>query len=45
MILAASAPSITANFALLGSIAACDTETAMAPLAFKGRRQVRLIQF
>ena len=37
--------SITSNFARLGTLAACDTETAMAPLAFKGRTQVRLIQF
>ena len=37
--------SITQNFDLLGSLAACDTETAMVPLAFKGRKYVRLIQF
>ena len=34
---------LTQNFDLLGS--AADTETAMVPLAFKGRRYVRLIQF
>lgn len=43
--LATSTLSITSNFGLLGSLAALDTETAMAPLAFKGRSKVRLIQF
>ena len=37
--------SITSHFDHLGSLAACDTETAMAPLSFKGRKHVRLIQF
>lgn len=37
--------SISANFDLLGALAACDTETALAPLSFKGRKYVRLIQF
>ena len=37
--------SITSHFDHLGAIAACDTETAMAPIAFKGRKHVRLIQF
>ena len=37
--------SISANFDLLGTCAACDTETALAPDAFKGRNYVRLIQF
>ena len=37
--------SISANFDLLGTCAACDTETALAPDAFKGRKYVRLIQF
>ena len=37
--------SISSNFDLLGSLAACDTETALAPLSFKGRNYVRLIQF
>ena len=37
--------SITSHFGYLGSLAACDTETAMAPLSFKGRKHVRLIQF
>ena len=37
--------SISSNFGLLGPLAACDTETALAPLSFKGRRYVRLIQF
>ena len=37
--------SISSNFGLLGPLAACDTETALAPLSFKGRKYVRLIQF
>ena len=37
--------SISSNFGLLGPIAACDTETALAPLSFHGRKYVRLIQF
>ena len=37
--------SISSNFGLLGSLAACDTETALAPFAFNGRKHVRLIQF
>ena len=37
--------SITSHFGYLGSLAACDTETALAPLSFKGRKHVRLIQF
>ena len=37
--------SISSNFGLLGPIAACDTETALAPLSFQGRKYVRLIQF
>ena len=41
----ASQLSITSNFGLLGSFAACDTETAFAPLSFLGRKYVRLIQF
>ena len=41
----ASQLSITSNFGLLGPLAACDTETALAPLSFQGRKYVRLIQF
>ena len=41
----ASQLSISSNFGLLGQLAACDTETAMAPLSFNGRKYVRLIQF
>ena len=41
----ASQLSISSNFGLLGPLAACDTETALAPLSFKGRKYVRLIQF
>ena len=37
--------SISGNFDLLGTLAACDTETALAPDAYKGRKYVRLIQF
>ena len=36
--------SITENFAKLGDIGAFDTETALAPAAFKGRDHVRLLQ-
>ena len=41
----ASQLSISSNFGLLGQLAACDTETALAPLSFQGRKYVRLIQF
>ena len=36
---------IDKDFDLLGDCYACDTETAMVPDAFKGRKNVRLIQF
>jgi DNA polymerase-1 len=46
MTVISSRPSvIVSDFEKLGPMAALDTETAMAPAAFKGRGHVRLIQF
>ncbi|MGA1753619.1 MAG: hypothetical protein ACO395_09740 [Pontimonas sp.] len=36
---------LTSEIRSLGSLICCDTETALAPLSFQGRHNVRLVQF